>query len=153
MIESTYWIDVCPSNSNLLATVGTDCNVEIFGRRESTIVRTIDSIHYGNNCKIIFFLIIKTISSQGHIFCVRWSPNGEQLTTASYDGTVKLLDFDTGKVVLKDYLKDDSENIFLKRLDVNPMFCSKNIRFCKISLLSLSSIKVKRCGCQKERRE
>ena len=33
------------------------------------------------------------------IFCVRWSPSGDKLVSASNDTTVKLLDFKTGKVL------------------------------------------------------
>ena len=33
------------------------------------------------------------------INCVRWSPSGDELASASNDKTVKLVDFKTGKVL------------------------------------------------------
>lgn len=51
-IEQTKWIDACPSNNNLLAAAGLDKNVKIIDRRESKIVKAIDSIHTGNICMI-----------------------------------------------------------------------------------------------------
>ena len=49
---------------------------------------------------IIFCLISYSPTSYcyylGTIACVRWSPNGDMLASASYDQTVHLLDFKTG---------------------------------------------------------
>ena len=41
----TCWIDVCPTDSNLLASGGVDKSINIFDKRESRIVKTIDDIH------------------------------------------------------------------------------------------------------------
>ena len=43
-------IDVCPTNGNLLAAGGRcSKSVMIYDRRESKIVKTLGSIHSGNN--------------------------------------------------------------------------------------------------------
>ena len=47
LLVTTYWIDVCQSNGNLLASGGEDHNVKVFDKREVKIVRTFDDIHYG----------------------------------------------------------------------------------------------------------
>ena len=44
----TSWIDVCQSNGNILAAGGSDRNVKIFDKRESSIVQTVDDIHTSN---------------------------------------------------------------------------------------------------------
>ena len=49
----TFWIDVCPTDSNLLASGGEGMNIKIYDRLESRIVKTIDDIHSGKNCLII----------------------------------------------------------------------------------------------------
>ena len=41
----TNWIDICPSDGNLLATGGFEMNVKIFDKRESKIVKSFDGIH------------------------------------------------------------------------------------------------------------
>ena len=41
----TFWIDVCQSNGNLLASGGYDGNVEIVDKREAKIVQTFKGIH------------------------------------------------------------------------------------------------------------
>ena len=43
--EATFWIDVCPTDANLLASAGLDRSIKIIDRRESKIVKTIDEIH------------------------------------------------------------------------------------------------------------
>ena len=50
-LECTYWVDVCQSDGNMLASGGTDGQVKIFDKRESKIVQTFDGIHTSN----IFF--------------------------------------------------------------------------------------------------
>ena len=49
----TYWIDVCPTDSNLLASGGDDVDIKIFDKRESKIVKTIDDIHFSKICVIV----------------------------------------------------------------------------------------------------
>ena len=46
---NTFWIDVCQSDGNLLASGGGDENIKIYDRRESKIVRIFDDIHSGMN--------------------------------------------------------------------------------------------------------
>ena len=47
------WIDVCPTDSNLLASGGSDKSVKIYDKRESKIVKTIDNIHSSKICFIV----------------------------------------------------------------------------------------------------
>ena len=53
--------DVYPNNSNLLATAGDDKTIKIFDRRESKIVKIIDSIHEGDNYNYYLVLGLKMI--------------------------------------------------------------------------------------------
>lgn len=39
------------------------------------------------------------LNSLGHTFCVRWTPSEDVIASASQDGTAKLLDFKSGKVI------------------------------------------------------
>ena len=102
-VEYTCWIDVCQSNGNLLASGGDDMNVKIFGKRESKIVRTLDGIHTGN-----IFICLIDCYLQDQIHCVRWSPSGEMLATASRDKTTTLLDFKTGKILYTGKVLEDT---------------------------------------------
>lgn len=45
----------------------------------------------------------------GAINCVRWSPSGDMLATASNDQTVKILDFKTGKELYTETTMDRSK--------------------------------------------
>ena len=54
LIDFTYWIDVCQSDGNLLASGGEDRNIKICDKRESKIVRTFDKIHGGKQILSIF---------------------------------------------------------------------------------------------------
>ena len=94
----TFWIDVCQSDGNLLASGGYDLNVKIFDKRESKIVQTFDDIHDGNIFELFNISFLTSIcDSLGTIFCVRWSPSGDMLASASRDTSVALLDFKAGK--------------------------------------------------------
>ena len=71
--------------------------MKIFDKRESKIVHTFDGIHTGT-----IFLFNKSFLTSncyyiGAINCVRWSPSGDMLASSSFDKTVALLDFKTGK--------------------------------------------------------
>ena len=91
-------MDVCQNDGNLLASGGEDKNINIFDKRESKIIKTFDSVHSGNNLDL-FKKLTLNYCSLDYIYCVRWSPSGDKLATASQDKTVKLLDFKTGKVL------------------------------------------------------
>ena len=82
----------------MLASGGFDGKVKIFDKRQSKIVQTFDDIRKSN---IFLFnnksFLITNCSYTDSIDCVRWSPNGDMLASASGDTTVALLDFRTGK--------------------------------------------------------
>ncbi len=42
--------------------------------------------------------------------CVRWNPSGDMIASASSDGTAKLLDFKTGKVLHTGNTSDGSRS-------------------------------------------
>ena len=46
-IIGTWWIDVSPSNGNLVVSGGYDGSVKIFDRREAAVVATFDDVHSG----------------------------------------------------------------------------------------------------------
>ena len=93
----------------MLATGGWDKNVKIFDKRESKIVQTFDGIHTRN-----IFLYNKSFLTSncyflGDINCVRWSPSGDMLASASDDNTVAQLDFKTGKKLYTGKTSDGSK--------------------------------------------
>ena len=96
LIGWTYWIDVCQSNGNLLASGGCDRTIKIFDKRKSMFVQTFDSIRTQG---IFFNLFNKLLLFQlvGSINCVRWSPSGDMLASAS--AAPVLWDFKTGKLL------------------------------------------------------
>ena len=53
--------------------------------------------------------IIKFNNFRESIFCVRWSPNGDMLASASADKTAKVVDFKTGKVIFSGTTPDSSK--------------------------------------------
>ena len=69
------------------------------------------------------------------IRCIRWSPSGDMIASASSDTTVKLLDFNTGKTI---HTGETSEKGNLLHLTSHyPWFM---IRKCFLSLLHMSGI-------------
>lgn len=54
LLDYTYWIDVCPTDGNLVAAVGGDCEVKIYDRRASKIVNTFTSVHKSKDGFISF---------------------------------------------------------------------------------------------------
>ena len=64
--------------------------------------------------KVICFLFNKSFLTSNcyyidHISCVRWSPSGDMIATASWDKTVALLDFKTGKKLYTEKTSDRSK--------------------------------------------
>lgn len=102
LIGYTFWIDACQSG-NLLASTGSDCNVKIFDKRESKVIQTFTDIHNSN----IFYSFNK-FCLVDWISCVRWSPAGDMIATSSWDKTVALLDFKTGKPLYTGETSDGS---------------------------------------------
>ena len=106
----TIWIDVCQNNGNLLATVGRGHGVLIFDKRTSKIVQLFDNIHNSNS----FYLPAKSFVTTIYYFivsinCVRWSPSGDMIASASLDATTVLLDFKTGKKLYTANTSDGSK--------------------------------------------
>ena len=63
---------------------------------------------------VLFFLFNKSFLTSncyyiGPINCVRWSPSGDMLASSSYDETVALLDFKTGKKLYTGKTPDGSK--------------------------------------------
>ena len=95
----TYWIDVCQNDGNLLVSGGDDRIIKIFNKRESKIIKTFDEVHSSNDLALFKQRFNVWIFIVDQINCVRWSPSGDKLASASDDKTVKLFDFKTGKVL------------------------------------------------------
>ena len=49
-----------------------------------------------------------------YIRCVRWDQNGERLASSSDDGTIKVLDFASGKITYTGETEDGSKSFVLK---------------------------------------
>ena len=122
-------MDVCQNDGNLLASGGEDKNINIFDKRESKIIKTFDSVHSGNNLDL-FKKLTLNYCSLDDIYCVRWSPSGDKLATASQDKTVKLLDFKTGKVLYTGITSDRSKLSISKYIIVIHYQC----RQCQFAL-------------------
>jgi len=52
--DSTYWIDVCQSNGNLLASDGSDGIIKIFDKQESKIVKAFERVHSSEELNSVF---------------------------------------------------------------------------------------------------
>jgi len=57
IIDETFWIDVCQSNANLLASGGSDKAIRIFDKREPKIVRNFNNIHSGKEFHYILIVV------------------------------------------------------------------------------------------------
>ena len=133
--STTYWIDVCQSNGNLLVSAGAQKLVRIFDKRESKIVQTFDGIHTSNN----FWCVNKEFLTSncyyiGTIFCVRWSPSSDMIASASGDETAALLDFETGKKLYTRKTSDGSKCYYGINNNYSIIF-----RWCEICLLHVSN--------------
>ena len=93
----------------MLAAGSTDKNVKIFDKRESKIVQTFDGIHTGNIVLFNKSFLTSNCYFLGDINCVRWSPSGDMLASASDDNTVALLDFKTSKKLYTGNTSDGSK--------------------------------------------
>ena len=51
----------------------------------------------------------------GWIYCVRWSPSGDMIATASHDSAASLWNFKTGKVLYTGYSADESNCYLLQK--------------------------------------
>ena len=104
----------------MLAASGNDKNVKIFDKRESKIVNTFDGIHKGN----IFLFNKLFLTSYCYyldiISCVRWSPSGDMLASASWDQTVALLDFKTGKKIYTGNTPGESKFLLFEQIITVP---------------------------------
>ena len=94
----------------MLASSSGEKKVKIFDKRKSKIVQSFDSIHRG---KYFLFNNKSFLTSNCYhldtINCVKWSPSGDMLASASDDKTVALLDFKTGKKLYTGKTSDRSK--------------------------------------------
>lgn len=98
LIGFTYRIDVCQSNGNLLAADGIDRKIKVYDKRVSTIIKRFE-VHSGIEYSFEKMLI-KQFDMRLDVVCsVRWDARGSMLASSSFDKTVKLLDFGTGKIM------------------------------------------------------
>ena len=113
LLDDTFWIDVCPSDGNLVAAGGLggiDETISIFDRRELGTAQTFDEIHTRNILDLFNkWFLTSTSYFIEKVKCVRWSPSGDMLVTASEDKTVALLDFKTGKTLYTGNTSDGSK--------------------------------------------
>ncbi len=57
IIGTTFWIDVCQSYPNLLASGGEDGIIKIFDKRESKVVKAFEGVHSGKEFYPILVVI------------------------------------------------------------------------------------------------
>lgn len=112
--HSSFWIDVCPTDGNLLASGGEDKNIKIFDRCESSIVKISTELH--SSRPITFNFVKLCLSNIEEINCVRWHSSGTLLATASADSTAKVLDIKTEDVVYTGTTSDQSNFFFSFRI-------------------------------------
>ena len=112
LLETTYCIDPCQANSNLLATGGESKKINVYDKRNSQIVKTFEDIHSRKqiyHCFGIRIIKLHETCYIGGIICVRWDPSGKSLASSSSDATVKVLDFASGKVTYVEKTIDGSK--------------------------------------------
>ena len=118
-IAYTLWIDVCPTNANLLASCGYDHSIKIFDRRESKIIKTIDRIHQS---KIQFKHERYSFYSLDWVYSVRWKSSGDMVVTASADKSAKVIDFNTEKVIHTGTTPDGSKSLLTRSINLFNFF-------------------------------
>lgn len=93
------WFD-WRKEGTLLAGGGYDQIVKIYDTRAGKIIKNIDGLHEGNSLVDDSEEKLLCEITAGPITCVRWNSAGKLIATASWDGTVKIIDFANPNQVL-----------------------------------------------------
>ena len=116
VIDETYWIDVCPTDANLLASCGLGPIIKIYDRRVAKIAKIIGkdeggkmfeqkqpdvTIQFPGNCFLGY--------RYTYITCVRWNSTGDTLAAAYGNSTPGVVDFKTEKTILRNYALEGSK--------------------------------------------
>lgn len=98
----------------LLACATDNKAIKILDQRHGKIVKSFENFHDGKFfCQLEVMLIIYYEQSAGFTNSVKWNHNGNLLAFASSDGTMKVLNFDNGKIIYNLKTPDESNNFFL----------------------------------------
>ena len=113
---------------------GDDKSIKIIDKRELKITKIFYDIHARNliiffNCLLLFISFLKLL---GYINCVRWSPSGDMLASASADKLINLLDFRAGRILNTGSTSDGSKSFHPL---LNPLM--QIIRSCDVCLFHL----------------
>lgn len=125
-LAAIYWIDVCPSDGNLVATGDEQGTIKIYDKRGKTQnTKTFHKVHRRknhccvsinakNNVAYESFLFLLQLSfwnsihqwwltclsnNLDQVYCVRWHSTGSVVASCSTESTAKIIDFKTGKVL------------------------------------------------------
>ena len=113
-IAITLWIDVCPTDANLLVSGGTDCDIKIYDRRESKIVKIFAGIHSGKICldtnNIIHLTLQYIRLDQMRSMEAEW----DMLATASHDKSAEVIESKTRKVIHSRITPDGRKTILIE---------------------------------------
>ena len=98
---------MCPIDSNLLASGGRGGEICIYDKRRSKIVRTIEIFMSRKTFFLLWivlgYVLFNTNHLIGDINCVRWSPCGNMIASASDNQRQKLIDFRTERMEREPY--------------------------------------------------
>ncbi len=72
VVDTTYWIDVCQSNGNLLASGGDDKVIKIFDKRESKVVKTFEGMHSSKEFPSVL-VVIRYLGFVYSLICFNFS--------------------------------------------------------------------------------